>query len=67
MSPSEGLGNSSKSYITALTLGLFLALVSLHLATETGFLCGEESRGSLGSKVMALKMVPVSRSQASSK
>lgn len=67
MSPSIGLGNRSKSHITALTVGLFLALVRLHLATETGFLCGAESRVSLGSEVMALKTVPVSWSQASSK
>lgn len=32
-----------KSYISALTIGVFLALVSLHLATETGLLCGAES------------------------
>lgn len=67
MSPSIGLGNRSKSHITALTVGLFLALVRLHLATVTGFLCGAESRVSLGSEVMALKTVPVSWSQASSK
>lgn len=47
MSPSVDLGNRSKSHITALTVELFLALVGLHLATETGFLCGAESRVSL--------------------
>lgn len=62
MSPSIGLGNRTKSHITALSVGLFLALVSFHLATKTGFLCGVP----LGSEVMAFKTVPVSWLQASS-
>lgn len=75
MSHSGALGNRrargaldrGKSCISVLTAGAFLALVSFRLALETGLLCGAECTAPSGSEIMPLKMLLVSRLQASSK